>query len=398
MKISTNPFFLTLFEALRGFRITGTIWVVLLISRGFSLVDAGIAEGVFHVVSFLCEVPSGMLADLLGRKKTLLISCILASASAFTMAFSTHLLGVCLSFALEALSFNLASGTLEALLYDSLKVLGRESEYDKHSSRLLAIYSVMQAVSGLISYWILKIGFFGAYFIAGLLCVAAFCIALRLTEPFDTQKTSHEPISGANFFKRFSAHVKETVVFLAPRRSLLGRMMLCGIFGAVSYLLQMYWQQMLLDLGLPSSLLGPVLCLFLLADVLGALCMPYAPNRFGTLCAVTVLPGALLCALAGVPVLLISIPCAFLSGFLCTVLLSRADTLLQPLYPSEARATITSIDSMIYSVCMIVLSPVSGWLAERFGIALTLAFLGGGSFIIYLVLLLRFFSVLNRKS
>ena len=112
MKISTNPFFLTLFEALRGFRITGTIWVVLLLSRGFSLVDVGIAEGVFHVVSFLCEVPSGMLADLLGRKKTLLVSCLLASASAFTMAFSTHLLGVCLSFALEALSFNLASGTL----------------------------------------------------------------------------------------------------------------------------------------------------------------------------------------------------------------------------------------------------------------------------------------------
>lgn len=398
MKISMNPFFLTVFEALRGFRITGTIWVVLLISRGFSLVDVGIAEGVFHIVSFLCEVPSGMLADLLGRKKTLLLSCVLASASAFTMAFSSHLFGVCLSFALEALSFNLASGTLEALLYDSLKVLGRETEYDKHSSRLLATYSIMQALSGLLSYWVLKIGFFGAYFIAGLLCFAAFCTALRLSEPFAALRPKNSQKIKIRFVKRFVAHFKDTTIFLAPRKLLLARMLLCGIFGAVSYLLQMYWQQLLLELGLPSSLLGPVLCLFLLADVLGALCMPYTPKHFGTLCAATVLPGSLLCALAGVPFLFLSIPCAFVSGFLCTVLLSRADTLLQPLYPSEARATITSVDSMIYSVCMIVLSPVSGWLAERFGIALTLGFLGGGTFVLYLILLLRFFSVLNRES
>lgn len=398
MKISTNPFFLTLFEALRGFRITGTIWVVLLLSRGFSLVDVGIAEAVFHVVSFLCEVPSGMLADLLGRKKTLFFSCLLASASAFTMAFSTQLFGVCLSFALEALSFNLASGTLEALLYDSLKALGRESEYDKHSSRLLAAYSIMQAISGLVSYWVLKIGFFGAYFIAGLLSLVTLLISLRLTEPFAHSQHQKAPISDTHFCRRFVLHCKQTAVFLAPRRALLARMLLCGIFGAVSYLLQMYWQQMLLDLGLPSSLLGPVLCLFLLADVLGAVCMPYMPSRFGTLCAVTVLPGALLCAFAGVPLLLFSIPCAFLSGFFCTVLLSRADTLLQPLYPSEMRATVTSIDSMVYSTCMIVLSPVSGWLAERFGIALTLAILGGGTFLFYFAVLVRFFSKLNRNS
>lgn len=398
MKTNKNPFFLILFEAFRGFRITGTIWVVLLLSRGFSLVDIGIAEGVFHAVSFLFEVPSGMLADLLGRKKTLLISCLLASLSAFAMSYSSSLFGVCVSFALEALSFNLASGTLEALLYDSLKALGREEQYDKHSSKLLAAYSVMQAVSGLISYWVLKIGFFGAYLIAGLISLASFCTALYLTEPLLTQSEAVKTQKRTSFLRRLTAHVRETAGFLLLRRMLVARMLLCGIFSAVSYLLQMYWQQMLLDIGLPSSVLGPVLCLFLLADVLGALCMPYAPNRFGTLCAVTVLPGAVLCALAGVPLLIVSIPCAFLSGFLCTLFLSRADTLLQPFYPSEARATITSVDSMLYSICMIVLSPVSGQLAQRLGIPLALALLGAGVLILYGVILLRFFSVLNQKK
>lgn len=54
-----------------GLRITDAVWVALLAARGFSLWEIGLAESVFHVVSLLCEVPSGMAADLLGRKKTL---------------------------------------------------------------------------------------------------------------------------------------------------------------------------------------------------------------------------------------------------------------------------------------------------------------------------------------
>ena len=54
-----------------GLRITDAVWVALLAARGFSLWEIGLAESVFHIVSLLCEVPSGMAADLLGRKKSL---------------------------------------------------------------------------------------------------------------------------------------------------------------------------------------------------------------------------------------------------------------------------------------------------------------------------------------
>lgn len=56
--------------------IAGAAWVLLLVSRGFSLVQVGIAETVFHAVSIICEIPSGMFADVIGRKKSLLLSCV----------------------------------------------------------------------------------------------------------------------------------------------------------------------------------------------------------------------------------------------------------------------------------------------------------------------------------
>ena len=39
--------------------------------RGFSLAEIGLAEGFFHLVSILGELPSGLAADLLGRKRVL---------------------------------------------------------------------------------------------------------------------------------------------------------------------------------------------------------------------------------------------------------------------------------------------------------------------------------------
>ena len=76
-----------------GLRITDAVWVALLAARGFSLWEIGLAESVFHVVSLLCEVPSGMAADLLGRKKALVFGGALAVTYNLLMA---HFLYFCL--------------------------------------------------------------------------------------------------------------------------------------------------------------------------------------------------------------------------------------------------------------------------------------------------------------
>ena len=48
--------------------LTGA-WVAILASRGFSLVEIGLAETAYHAASLLTEIPSGTLADVFGRKR-----------------------------------------------------------------------------------------------------------------------------------------------------------------------------------------------------------------------------------------------------------------------------------------------------------------------------------------
>ena len=118
-------YFYTFFSTLR---LTDAVWVALLAARGYTLAQIGLAEGTFHLVSLLCEVPSGMAADLLGRRRTLVGSGALWMASALAMAFAPGFGLICAAMGLRALGYNLVSGTQEALTYDSLKTAGRERE------------------------------------------------------------------------------------------------------------------------------------------------------------------------------------------------------------------------------------------------------------------------------
>ena len=132
-------------------RFTDAVWVALLAARGFTLAQIGLAEGVFHGVSLLCEVPSGMAADLLGRRRTLIFGGALGVVSAATMAFAPSLAFICAGMGLKALGYNLLSGTTEALTYDSLKTAGRERDYikvDAKASIFMKLASALGAGRG----------------------------------------------------------------------------------------------------------------------------------------------------------------------------------------------------------------------------------------------------------
>ena len=120
-------------------------WVAILAARGFSLAQIGFAETVFHIVSILFEIPSGVLADVFGRKKTLLISCLMRIIGNLVMVFSNNFALVCVSIAFQALNYNFSSGSGDALAFDSLKSVGQESHFEKYSSNQVIIYPLCES-------------------------------------------------------------------------------------------------------------------------------------------------------------------------------------------------------------------------------------------------------------
>ena len=126
-------------SVLGNLSLTGA-WVAILSARGYSLVEIGIAETVFHITSLIFEIPSGVLADVFGRKKMLMVSSIMRMIGNIIMILSCDLFMVCLSIAFHALSYNFSSGSGDALAYDSLKLAGMDNRFEKYESNQLIIY------------------------------------------------------------------------------------------------------------------------------------------------------------------------------------------------------------------------------------------------------------------
>ena len=360
-----------------GLRITDAVWVALLAARGFSLWEIGLAESVYHIVSLFCEVPSGMAADLLGRRKTLLSGGVLTVTCNLLMAFAPNLFTICLAMGLNALAMTMFSGTFTALVYDSLKTEGREDEYIQVSANSSMLANAIGSLASLLKRFL---GFAGFYLLSAAFEGVSTAALALMEEPIVTKaqasrgKQTLRALPG-----QFTKLARNSLSILRTTPLAAKLIVSSAVVSVPSYLTKMFLQQRLVELGWPTELLFLPLLLGGLACVagteIGRRVRCRSMRRLYTAC-------ALLC---GVGTLLVGAAPAWggilgmmlVQGVLEVYLLHESQKLNDAI-PSDQRATLISVDSMAYSLLMIPASPLVGAVGDAFGQAgAGLALLGG---------------------
>lgn len=363
-----------------GLRITDAVWVALLAARGFSLWEIGLAESVYHIVSLFCEVPSGMAADLLGRRKTLLSGGVLTVTCNLLMAFAPNLFTICLAMGLNALAMTMFSGTFTALVYDSLKTEGREDEYIQVSANSSQISMLANAIGSLASLLKRFLGFAGFYLLSAAFEGVSTAALALMEEPIVTKaQASRGKQTLRALPEQFRQLVRDSLHVLRTCPMAVKLIASSALISVPSYLTKMFLQQRLVELGWPTELLFLPLLLGGLACVagteIGRRVRCRSMRRLYTAC-------ALLC---GVGTLLVGAAPAWggilgmmlVQGVLEVYLLHESQKLNDAI-PSDQRATLISVDSTAYSLLMIPASPLVGAVGDAFGQAgAGLALLGG---------------------
>lgn len=88
-----------------------------------------------NIAAMVSEVPTGVLADHLSRRVVMLFSTLLTGLTFVTWLVFPSFLGYSAGFVLWGVGFAMASGALQAYLFDQLKLLGRLDEFTKAFSR-----------------------------------------------------------------------------------------------------------------------------------------------------------------------------------------------------------------------------------------------------------------------
>lgn len=377
MNIKRQIRLLYLYEGMICFRITDVVWVIFLAQRGFSLAQIGFAEGVFHLTSMLCEVPSGMAADLAGRKRTLAAACICGILSSVLMGFGNWEGSIYFGMVFSALSYNLVSGTEEALLYDSLIMAGDTENYKKIRSNMSVIAGITSAVSCAVSPISIFLGCQKVYLITAFLGLCTFFVVLSLQEALVThQQKAREKHPLQQIGQRTLKHVRATFYFIRENPRTMCKLFADAAVSCPCYLIMMYLQEHLADCGWPQSWIGIPLLLIPLSSAVGAQIAARSKRKlFGAmfLCGIFGGIGAVLSGSRLIPVVAAGACLGNICQGFAEVAVSEN---VNRDFSSGQRATLISVDSMFYSVLMIGASPLTGYMASYVSIPAALAAMG----------------------
>lgn len=333
-------------------------------ARGLTLSAIGAALAVHSAVALALEVPSGALADTIGRRRVILAGAVLTAASLLIFAAAQALLAFMASFALLAAGRALISGSLEAWYVDSLRALDPASPLSHGLSRGTAAEGVAMALGALVAGVLVALagpadgdtGLFSGYGVAGLAgALAALgylaAVAGLVHEPRGVRPAGPGP--GPSISRRMGS------VFQAAReevaRSLAVRVVvITAVAWGISFTaVELLWQPQVADLVSDPAgvglLLGLLTAASMLAVALGAWSSTLINRRLGLW-----LGYLLALALAAVCIALLGLPGSAVPFALVYLVAYFALGVAEPMHfellneavGSTARATLISAESL----------------------------------------------------
>jgi MFS family permease len=362
-------------------------------SRGLSVLEMQYLLILYSVFSIIFEIPAGVIADMWKKKYTLALGLAICFFEFFVSIFSYSFPMFSLAYFGAALGGSLKSGTLESILYQTLKEQNREALFVQISGRLKFIkYSVsgLAAIGGGViadyfgyemNYWLSLIGF-----------PISIILILNLYEP----KISVSVSKKIEFVSMFS-HMKKGLAYTWNNHHLKNVILVSAVIGAVLFG-QLHEMSMLIypDQGISVKYFGVVsLGITIIAAFSGLMA-----NRIKALIKnpylyvfIFFVPSFAIYIFGtvnkwwGVIFLMVAI------GILEALTLVYSG-FIQDESPDELRVTISSVSSFFHNAVSIVVGLVFGYYAQLFSIHVSYQVLG---FILFFLILLQSFLYVKQK-
>ncbi len=365
------------FEFFIGLNFTQVIWVTYFAFKGLSFVEIGLAESFFHVSSLIMEIPTGIIADIYGRKISRLLGVIVKILYLIMLIFVKSFPMAAFAMFLAALSYNLDSGADTALVYDTLVEINQVDSFSKIQGKrevILQISSLLGIfIGGLLADYNYTIAIFGAI----LMFIIAYLIGMSLHEP--NIKTIEKKIS-------LNQHLKSSYKEIIQQPKLIVIM----IFGAIilsslvtaHYYVSLYW----INQGFTLSIISIWFMIQSGGSILGGIIVSrlIKSHHVNWIKGISLFIAICLWLIVNPDFGIISL---FLLGFMESLLYVTLMHIINDAINSEQRATILSINSMFFSFIMIIIFPLFGYIGDIANLVLAFNLLAGFTTIIAILIL-----------
>ncbi|UCD04321.1 MAG: MFS transporter [Candidatus Woesearchaeota archaeon] len=358
--IKSNIWKMYLFGFFRSLHFMGGVLVPFYtIWAGLSLTQVLLIQSWFMVWIFILEVPTGAVADYIGRKGSILISGFFGVLAPIVYTIAPNIMFFLIGELLWALSFSLISGAGDALVYDTLKQIKKEKESKKvfgktHSSQLAGIM-IAAPIGSVIAQ---TIGLRETMLFMALPIAIAVIISLTFKEPKATEELE----------KRYFKILKEGVIYFKNHKTL--RVLATDFIfvGMIAYFTLWFYQPKLMNSGLMLGYLGSVHAILVLVEIIIMNSYSSFERVLGSkkrlIFISSLIPGVFLVIAGLVSYLPLLILLIIIAGGLSFGRRPLMQNYMHKYIPSDKRATVISSVFMMQTLVLAVMNPIVGKLAD----------------------------------
>jgi hypothetical protein len=336
---------------------------------GLTLADVFVLQAAFGFVVALLEVPSGYLADRVGYRITMVIGAVLGAAGWVVYCFTEGFLGALAAEMTMAIGVSLISGTDSAMLYESLRGLGRQHEFGTWFSRMRAGGSAAEGSAALLGAWLYTQGARLPFALQAVVWLANVLIVMLFVEPERDRGPELKPMERCAMILRFAVRG-------APRLRALFALFLA--LSLPTYVMIWILPVYIAGTGNAETLIGPIWAATSYATALAAWLSPKLEHRFGSMAVLGACVVALAVGYGGIAATHAAWGWIFMFA-LCFTRGAQNPILHheeQQLVPSSDRAALLSIKSLLFRGGFVIVGPIIGTAIDAHGIQLVVALSG----------------------
>lgn len=357
--------------------------------NGLDMHKIMVLQAIYSISIIAMEIPSGYFADVIGRRRTLILGVIMGTIGMGIYSISYGFLGFLIAELVLGFGQSLISGADSALLYDSLLDNQKEKEYIKYEGRMVSVGNVAEAAAGIAGGLLALISLRTNYYVQTGVSLLAVPAAISLMEP-----GKHKRLGVFNF--RTILNVVTDSLFI--NKELRTNILLSAIIGSATLTMAWFAQPYFEFVELPLSLFGIMWTLLNLTVGFAAMLAYRVEKKVGArltvLLLVTLIPAGYLALGHFSSIWAISVLFFFyvVRGIATPVLKDY----IHRLTSSEVRATVLSVRNFIIRICFVLVGPAMGYLTDQTSLQTALTF--GGVVFLGTGLLLAFLFNKHRSD
>ena len=348
--------------------------------NGLDEFDIFLLQAIYSISVAILEIPSGYMADVVGRRTTLILGSILGTLGFVLYSISDSFSGFLIAEIILGIGGSFISGADSAMLFDTLAAADLKERYLSFEGRITSLGNIAETLAAIIG------GIIAGYLSYRHVYVAQTIVAsIAIPAAFLLQEPLRQPTHHTDSIKESISHILSVCknsLFVNPKLS--SALFFSSVTGIATLCMAWTAQVYFVEEGFKEFTITPLWVLLNLTVAFFSAFAAKTQNVFGkrrTLIAIVVYIPAAYIFLGILPVF----PALFclwlffaIRGYATPVL----KDIINQNCDSTTRATVLSIRSLIYRVGFATLGPFIGWTAGKS--SLSTALISAGSLLLIL--------------